>query len=446
MSAAVAGSTPINLRTTNSQPVRLGSSIQRVPNPRYSAVRYNHKPVISHEDDTTTSIVPGRKSGRIVLSLKDGDEEYQYDGGATQEEQTYILLPEKDGEGFVLERLADTQSFNLKSAPWESDASKLARQYPRLEDGEASSHEPYGDVQDAGVALDDDAEPDAGNPFDFRHYVHATDQPSPNLGRSQHAITSTPSVSQPVSRQATPLARPARKAGSAFAPQQKKAKPQTSPDTKRVKLSPEVYTKADVPTVRLDRKASVQVPRKQQATRSRAQVQDISLDDDGDLVLEGDGPHAADQSRRSLGLALTGQLGEGPISLRSAASSPATRVNSPMPSRPGRERDLDGDLEMDDPSPPDMVRHQRTRHSDDEDADQISDADAEGEADDDDVDVDALQLPSPAQEHRPSVSGTLVTADEDDDLERQMLMAMEQDDDDGAAPAKAESDEESEEE
>ncbi|KAH0113040.1 hypothetical protein KCU82_g24113, partial [Aureobasidium melanogenum] len=129
--------------------------------------------------------------------------------------------------------------------------------------------------------------------------------------------------------------------------------------------------------------------------------------------------------------------GEGPRSLRSAASSPAgSHINSPAPQRPSpfaehRERDYDDDELVMDP---------------DEEANEYDHVESDA---DEDGDVDALQLPSPAQAHRPSISGPTVSGDDDYDLEKQMLLELEGGLDDYAAsgqPGGADSDEESEEE
>ncbi|KAH0208641.1 hypothetical protein KCU90_g26794, partial [Aureobasidium melanogenum] len=164
-------------------------------------------------------------------------------------------------------------------------------------------------------------------------------------------------------------------------------------------------------------------------------------EDDGDLILEGDEPehmlYHSNNSKSSLGLALTNGLGEGPRSLRSAASSPAgSHINSPAPQRPSpfaehRERDYDDDELVMDP---------------DEEANEYDHVESDA---DEDGDVDALQLPSPAQAHRPSISGPTVSGDDDYDLEKQMLLELEGGLDDYAAsgqPGGADSDEESEEE
>ena len=186
-------------------------------------------------------------------------------------------------------------------------------------------------------------------------------------------------------------------------------------------------------------------------------MQDISLDSDNDgsdrLVLDGDyndDSTSKPRTKRSLGLALAGQLGQGPISLRSAASSPGSRIHSPAvgggqavvaagvgarrSDLVGREESDDGELIMDDVGD-NHSRRPRNVHK--------NDADDDDDEEDDNDDVEDLHLPSPVREHRPSISGPTAavvaagstndagTADEDDELEKQMLMAMEEDEDEG---------------
>ena len=145
----------------------------------------------------------------------------------------------------------------------------------------------------------------------------------------------------------------------------------------------------------------------------------------------------------AMALALSGQLGRGPISLHSAASSPASRVTSPNPPRPeGMEDGEEFDLGMSS-SPEAPVKSQPKLQEED-----YFGGDGEEDAD---ADVEDFELPSPAQTHgrKKSIAASTATGDDDDDLERQMMAAMADDDDDGVAataPPPAESDVESEEE
>ncbi|GAB7355367.1 hypothetical protein MBLNU459_g5891t1 [Dothideomycetes sp. NU459] len=490
--------TSFDLRATSTHAIHLGRTLQQKPqSAQFTGVAYNHKPVIADPEDTTTSIVPSQHRNRTQLSLKDGDDEYTYESTEASAEHTYVLIPSESGEGYVLERLGASYKFNLSSAPWEQDATALAQKYPQLQAEEGDDAE----LEDNLVEI---TGADAGNPFDFRHYIQTTDSPSPVL-RPKGSTVGTPAASQPPSRTSTPLGRPAKKPPSAFAAQmakskaKAKAKPKASESTpqqsqpsqhKRVRLSPERETEGehtrreDVPSVRLDRRASTRIalpPQNNAHKRAAAataqppaqrhNTEDLSLDDDGDLILEGDAPATTSsyrhQPHRSLGLALSGALGDGhgPRSLRSAASSPASRIESPGSRRPsplgdvGGHVDTDGeDIDIDMGSPDDGGQGYRARRLHDSDADGESDVDVDADADIevDDDDVEEMQLPSPAaqqqqqqQQHRPSMAGTVAsgTADDDFDLEQQMLLELEGEDDEGDGPQqRVESDEESEEE
>lgn len=512
MSAAAASPQPaaFDLRNTSTYPIRLGRSLQQTTQSTRLGVQYNHKPSISDPEDTTTSIVPSHIRSRTQLSLKDGDDEYTYESTEHNGEHTYVLLPNETGDGYTLERLDASYKFNLSGAPGEEDARQLAKKYPHLQS--ESGDDADFDEDDA-----EDTHADAANPFDFRHYVQPTDSPSPPARPTKGSTLNTPSASQPPSSTNTPLARSVRKPPSAFAAQVSKPKPKPKPNPadalpqhKRARLSPEpdeakdhhhhTERRANVPSVRIDRRASTRIalPPKQQPKKPQPAPQpqhspsdDLSLDrpqgdgngddddddDDGDLILEGDVPaprrtHYSQQ--RSLGAALSGGLGadrQGPRSLRSAASSPASqRVESPgggsrRPSPLGRNVGSEGegeDAEMDAEDEDGGYRFQRLHESDadaesdvdvDVDVDMDGDGDVavEDEDDDDDGDVEEMALPSPAAHapaHRASMTGTVVsgTGDDDFDLEQQMLLELEGGDDEGDEQQRIESDEESEEE
>lgn len=483
MSAAAASppSAAFDLRNTSTYSIRLGTGLQRSSqSTKHTGVQYNHKPPISDPEDTTTSIVPSHTAGRTQLSLKDGDYEYTYESTGQIGDHTYVLLPNEAGDGYVLERLDASYKFNLTSAPWEE-----IPKYPQLQSKSGDDVELHEDDPE-------DSHADSGNPFDFRHYVETNHSPSPAL-RPRGGTLNTPSASQPGSSTNTPLGRPARKPASAFAAQASKPKPKPKPkpvdvpsQNKRVRLSPErdntdesASRRANVPSVRLDRRASTRVAlppqnKKAQPPPQQNPSEELSLDaddDDGDLILEGDAPAPrARYNQRSLGLSGLGSDRQGPRSLRSAASSPASqRVESPGSHRPsplGQHVDTDAeDVEMGGDESPEAeengYRFQRLHESDadaesdvdmDVDIDMGGDEDVAVEDEDDDGDVEEMALPSPAaharQQHRPSMTGTVVSGngDDDDDLELQMLLELEAGNDEGDAQQRVESDEESEEE
>lgn len=449
-------STAFDLRNTAPYTIRLGRQL-----PSCSSIQYNHKPDLSDPENAESSISCAAEDGRVTLFLKDGADEYKYTGRRHHDDDEYLLLLDEDGKDFVLEKIASSYALNLSRAPWESSSKVLADRYAQLRSSDDDEHGDDFDIaddNDSRVSLDP-ADADADNPFDFRHYLDVEESPSPHLPPVKAVPAATPATSQASTRTNTPLAKSIRKQTSAFAPQTAKLppKPRTKPApseiesaSKNVARSPSPVThphhknQVPVPAVRLDRRASTRVALPSKPPPKKREPEELSLDDDdddGDLILEGDEPermlYHSNNSKSSLGLALTNGLGEGPRSLRSAASSPAgSHINSPAPQRPSplvehRERDYDDDELVMDP---------------DEEANEYDHVESDA---DEDGDVDALQLPSPAQAHRPSISGPTVSGDDDYDLEKQMLLELEGGLDDYTAsgqPGGADSDEESEEE
>ncbi|CAD0087857.1 unnamed protein product [Aureobasidium vineae] len=447
-------STAFDLRNTIPYTIRVGRQLSSC-----SSIQYNHKPDLSDPDNAESSIRHAPEGDRVTLSLKDGADEYKYTGTRHNDEDDYLLLLDDEGKDFVLERIASSYALNLTRAPWESSSKALVDRYPQLRsiDDEHEEDVEHADDNEGGVSLDP-AGADAANPFDFRHYLDVEDSPSPNLPPVRAAPAATPAASQTSTRTNTPIAKSIRKQTSAFAPQSANLPPKprarpapaevgsTSRDVAR-SPSPETQshckTQAQVPAVRLDRRGSTRVALPSKPPPKKREPEELSLDDDddGDLVLEGDEPerfsYHSNNSKSSLGLALTNGLTEGPRSLRSAASSPAgSHINSPAAQRPSpltehREPDYDEDELVMDP---------------DEEANEYDQVESDA---DEDGDVDALHLPSPARVHRPSISGPTVSGDDDYDLEKQMLLELEGGLDDDAASGQqggADSDEESEEE
>lgn len=437
MAAASAVLSAVDLKVPSSYPVRLGSSILRYADSKtYSSVRYNHKPRTNGGTEPSSSIRTS-KDGSVQLSLPAGSGAYGYKGKTVDDTDRYVLLSKGNGKDkeLVLEKVTGSHDFNLASTPSESDESKLADRYQQLP----------ADTEDDGLFGDDedvDEPVDADNPFDFRNHLKAEGaKPRLNGSDTPQSAAATP---RPTARAttSTPLAQP-RKPVAPSSAAQKKRKPQDmpKPNPKRVKAGtePPAPTSSsrpkvrDVPSVRIDRKASVRRP---------------SFDDSGELILENETPVTEKPPRAAgaMALALSGHLGQGPISLRSAASSPASRNASPMPRRPeGIESPAEFDLGE---SSPEMSSKRPTQE------DYFSNAGEDDEEDADaDADVEDFELPSPRQRRKSTVhagfgsSGAGGGGDEDFDMERELELALAQDD--GAvtqATALNESDEESEEE
>lgn len=455
MAAAVSPrpSPAFDLRNTAPYTIRLGRHLSSC-----SSIQYNHRPDLSDPDNAESVISHAPEGDRVTLSLKDGIDEYMYSGRRHHDDDEYLLLLDKAGKEFVLEKLASSYAMNLTRAPRESNSRVLADRYPQLRPDTDEHGEEAEDDDDGGVILDS-ADADPTNPFDFRHYLDVEASPSPALAPVRPAPAATPAASQTSTRTNTPIAKSMRKQTSAFAPQTAKLPPKprqkqkpthnepiAKDTTRSPSPGPQPHRKVeqDVPAVRLDRRASTRLSLPSKPPPKKREPEELSLDDDdddGDLILEGDEPqrstYRSNHSKSSLGLAFSNGLGDGPRSLRSAASSPAgSHINSPAPQRP---------------SP--LGEHRETHHDDDElvmDPDEEANEYDQVESDaDEDGDVDALQLPSPAQVHRPSVSGPTVTGDDEFDLEKQMLLELEGGLDDYAASGQqggADSDEESEEE
>ena len=403
----------IDLERPASYPIRLGASILKpAASARYSTVRYNYP--LEHrgsDDGAECTITPGAQADDGILTVRNGDEEYRYEGRHGETAETYVLVLRETSA--VLERLSGAHAYNLVSVP-----SGKEGEYPQLsldDEGE----DLLGD--DDGV---EEGPVDPNNPFDFRHFLKAAAeernaQPSPN----------TPLVQANKAAGSTPVARPSKRADAALLPTKKRTAPTPAEkkDVKRVKTDHSASTPAQKekppgkpkpktdapPKIRVDRKASIRRP---------SNAEDDIDENSGELILENETPvtDKCPPSRAAMSLALSGQLGQGPISLRSAASSPASRVASPMGPRPD-----EGEVEIGGGGGGGSSPEETTKP----DGDDVVGA---GDEEDEDADVEDFELPSPAAVHKPSVSAVSVAAgDEDDDLDKQLALAMAEEDDGG---------------
>ena len=435
MATATLASSGIDLRSKDTFPIRLGASISKPKEAKkLTSVRYNHVPELSRPSDIQTSIKSSKDGSQEQLLLKDGSDEYKYAGKSLSFEQRYILLCKKSGKDkeFVLERLNGHHEFNLVKTSTESDAAKLAAKFPQLSFQEDDEDDIFGDREDEEEPVD------PKNPWDYRNYLKAsTSRPKEPQAPARANGTSTPPV-QSRAASSTPVSRPVKRTDGPLVAQKKRRAADTSKaNTKRVKAGteppPESTPAKSKPTADLP---GFRVEHKRVAQRK------TSLDNSGELILELATPVTEKPPKASaMALALSGQLGHGPISLHSAASSPASRIASPNPPRPeGMEEGEEFDLGAS--SSPEAVIKSPPRQRG---------GDYFGE-DDADADIEDFELPSPAQTHHPrrkSVGAATATGgDDDDDLEAQMMAALDEDDDAPVVPAPrpTESDEESEEE
>ena len=427
----------MDLKAPGSYTVRLGSSILNPPKAGgFTSIRYNHKPNLQAPEEVKHTLRrTAADAEEETLVVRDVEDEYEYAGRAASNRGWYVLVRKDEGQEkvTVLERVGAIHDFNLTKTPSEDTEAKLAAQFQQLpiEDDNGL----FGDNDDESV------EPvDASNPWDYRNYVKQP--PSKAKARADRDTYSVLQASAtPRAANSTPAALPAKASQGPLLTQTKRKAPASSKaDHKRVKAGADpVATSAQAPPRRMPNVPQVRIDRKASIRRS-------SIDDSGELILENETPVTEKPPRRTgaMALALAGQLGQGPISLRSAASSPASRVASPMPLRPDG---MDEGEEFEFGESPEQISKRGPKRAED---DYFGNGDDAGEEDDADADADVedLELPSPAQTHRKSVSAATVTGtlDDEDDLDKQLALAMAEDDD-AAPPARpAESDEESEEE
>lgn len=424
MAATAAAPSVIDLKSSGTLPIRLGASIlDNSPSDtsRFLSVRYNHRPQLQQTDPTRATVTDNGEHGLSKLSLECEEGKYDYTGRHGQEDDMYVLLSRGQGKDkeLVLERLSSSHAFNLTSTPSEHDATTLATRHAHIPIDVGEEDDLFGD--------DEDEPAEDSNPFDYRHFLKAELEKPENTNPSLDATRSaagTPLVQQQRSGD-TPVRKPVKPAAKVQPPKKRKPAATTKPNPKRVKAGEEPppetaksKAKADIPKVRLDRKASLR----------RSSI----IDDSGELILENETPAKEKVSKpNAMSLALSGQLNEGPISLMSAASTPgegpSTNTHEPeevMETYEFELGDSSPEREQEEEDNGDLVLEEEEEQP----------VHAAPEEEDHDEDVDPMELPSPAQgRSRPSVTAAAGLAggdeDEDDDLDKQLALAMAEDGD-----------------
>ncbi|KAK8245245.1 hypothetical protein HDK77DRAFT_473794 [Phyllosticta capitalensis] len=444
------GQVALNPAKTGSYTIKLSD---RIANPhassaKYKTVKYNHKPRQT-APRRTTRIKPVGEN--VTLAIEDRDEQgnrsrYEYKGQRKELKKTYVLVLDPNSNSCTLERLDDAYAFNLTSTPLESDSEKLKQQYPHIklrEEREDATEESLEDdglfdeasetqsIAGSSAGASDFEEPEENNPYDFRRFLDQVQQVDTNGFASPNSQAGTPlrvpptnttrttpllSAQQPKVTKPLPKAA-APKANKAVAPSKSKTTTKKPATTSPKKAKPK-----DTPSIRLERVASIAAPApaaipsttdSSRTSRSPAPSDDES-DDEGGLQIDfGDGGPPTRGRARPSAFAFE-NVGDGPISLRSAAdsASPSSRLHTPS-FRGSKEMPdvIDFGGEDNDEQEEDVEETRHFGHDNDASGEEDHDASGDEDADADgsiDGDVEPMNLGSPAQQPAPTQPGSSV--------------------------------------
>jgi hypothetical protein len=181
---------------------------------------------------------------------------FVFNGARTAPTKSYVLLFDQTTQKATLERLDSTYTFNLATKNGVDISAQHTKLYPKKphkdsvhDRDEGGDEDLFGEQAPHG---DEGTDPDATNPYDFRHFLNAVkskkgDEADKGYASSPDARAATPHVG---SATATPPAarqpvQKKRKAASVFA-----ARPTAKP------AAAAAVKKTVVPTVQLERKAT----------------------------------------------------------------------------------------------------------------------------------------------------------------------------------------------
>jgi hypothetical protein len=414
----------------------------------------NHKP--SQTSDTRTTTLTSPSSDLYNLRLEDtsnagSDKDiFTFTGQRSQPKKSYVLVFDPSSQQATLEPLSSSYTFNLATKNGKDVSSQHTKIHPKK-----TTDSSHGKDDDEGLfgeaaAEDEGGDPDADNPYDFRHFLskekekrgdeseyHFASSPdyrtgtgsavnTPQFGargsaaaparkavapapKKRKTVTTNPMV-KPKKTQPTPAVRLQRTATADSAPKSK-SRAAALPASK-IKSSEVVYLSDES-----DGGAASPPPTQSQQYHDSNEDAEGESDDDGGLEIEvpdARPPRRGKGALASLGLAQnigTGYLrspSNGPISLASAANSDVE--GSPNPR--ARNRNTQAEIDFGD----------------------VGGEDAEGEDDDEeygnDGDVEHMDIGPPRQEtggheRKSSMGGEAAEDDDEDDLEALMRRGLE---------------------
>ncbi|KAF2621938.1 hypothetical protein BU25DRAFT_495373 [Macroventuria anomochaeta] len=223
----------------------------------FSGVKYNHKPNLS--TGTRTTHLSSSNSNAYNLSLRDtnttGDNDvFVFNGARTTPTKSYVLLFDQPTQKATLERLDNTYTFNLSTKNGADVSADYGKIYPKKAHKDSVHDKEEGEVdlfgEEQGDAANEGTEPDAANPYDFRHFLNAVKSKKDTA--EERGYASSPDYrSNPATSTANTPVLPARRAVEPPAKKRKAASVFASKPT--AKGAPK---KANAPAINLERRAT----------------------------------------------------------------------------------------------------------------------------------------------------------------------------------------------
>lgn len=463
-------------------PVLLGESLRDNPGAKaqFFSLQYNWKPKnISAKQRTVITKADGQPSGDAPYQLTIHEpaaegKPYKYAGKVNKASEqngsstsspadqttSLALVFNEEKSAFILEKISAALDFNLTSAPGQSRADIQA--YPQVTSGN-KSEECIGPLRKpTSSSSNDDDEPDAANPYDYRHFLEeakanaekgfgnrtpipgglsALPSPVPTASRFRASsgpgtplhkpVTSTPSTQMKKRKISDERAQDSRTGASTTthkttAPKPK-PKPTSTTSSKPKPLSKERIFDSDEEigdTITLSRPLPAGNARKQNnkppaatARAGYAPSPRIEVDEAADLVIDMGSPPPPVARRRPPGV-------DSPFAIARTIDPRASLMDSPEELEEDEEEEQDAEGEPDD----DLV---------------VMDVDVDVDVPmrDVDSDVEDLVLGSPAASTTRAASVGVgvrrvdvdvdADEDEDDELAAELEAALENDDEDG---------------
>jgi hypothetical protein len=426
----------------------------------------NYKPPQTSTSRSTTLTSPSSTdlyNLRIEDSSSAGDKDiFTFTGQKSQLKKSYVLVFDASSQQATLEPLSSSYTFNLATKNGKDMSSQHAKIYPKKLKDDAESKDDDEDLFAEAAADDEGGEPDADNPYDFRHFLSTEKEKrgdeseyryasspdyrtgtgsavnTPQFGarapaaaapalkaatapvpKKRKTATTNPMV-KPKKAQPTPAVRLQRTATDATIKPKPKAKP-AAPPTSRIKSSEVIHSSDESEGEAASSPVHPSPPPSKQHQQHHDEDDDAEGESDDEGGLEIEVPDERPPRRNNGALA---SLGLGPSLGASYLRSPS---NGPISLASAANSDVEGS-----PNP-----HRRNRNAQDEiDFGDLGGDDAEGDDDDEDEynnrDIEPMDIGPPARQEttghdrKSSMAGEMVAADDDeDDLEELMRRGLE---------------------
>ncbi|KAL8981928.1 MAG: hypothetical protein Q9205_003420 [Flavoplaca limonia] len=152
----------------------------------------NYKPTVQPHQTTRIRFSQRPSKSHVDLTIKNRGEGGQYEyTGSQQASKVCALVYNPSTKAMVLEKLDVDFTFNLQTSPSNRDRNEVTSQYPQLITSVSDNESEDGNHTGSATHGTEPTGPDMSNPYDYRHFLkrRRTDSPETEAPQSRPSVS-----------------------------------------------------------------------------------------------------------------------------------------------------------------------------------------------------------------------------------------------------------------